>query len=185
MPARVVGEAAGKGGGGDAAFVGGPADELVGVDPVQGEEASRHDGVEAQDVFVAEEMPGLLGRALALGAHQDLDGVARPGQQSAAVESAAAMAHVVRGPEAEDPDRVERHAERADGLGQRDHYRVVRPDPAVDQSGAVQAPCREGRSAQRPWPSQRRPRSRASRASGSAGVGFGTGTRRPRRCCTR
>jgi hypothetical protein len=123
--------------------MGGPTYELIGIDPVQGEDASRDHGVEAKHVFVAEEMPGLFGRALALCSHQDLDSVTRPGQESAAVKSEAAMPNLVRGSEAEDPDGVKAAAESANSFGQRHHYWVVCPDAPVDQSVAVQAHARQ------------------------------------------
>jgi hypothetical protein len=94
---EVVAEASGKGGGGAAAFMGGPTYQFIGLNPVQGEDASRHHGIEAKHVFVAQEVPGLFGRALALCSHQDLDSVTRPGEESAAVKSEAAMPNLVRG----------------------------------------------------------------------------------------
>lgn len=90
-------------------------------------------GVEPLDPLGADQQLDVVGDRDALRAHQHVHAGGRPLEQPAAVEPPVPAGDVGGGAEAEHLDRGQRDLERADGLDDRRHHRIVRPHPAVDE----------------------------------------------------
>jgi hypothetical protein len=116
----------------------GAANKTVGVHRIELDEAGGHGRVDPEYTVTAQEVANLLGGAVALGAHEHIDGVAGPRDESASVESAAPVGQVGRRAHTEDANSVKGKAQRADGLCEGHHGGVIRPDAAVDQASAVE-----------------------------------------------
>lgn len=112
---------------------------------VESEDVTGDVGVEPDEVVPADQMGcRALGTTTARGDHEGRRGHG-PGSQTARVEALGVNGLLVDRADIEHPDRGEVHTEHADGLADRDHRGVVRPDSAVDKPVTIDQRRREVR----------------------------------------